>query len=48
MLEYDTERICTKDCDMREFVGLGDQFFSYVGRDLGAEAARRRQQPGPS
>lgn len=43
-IEFDVERACGQGCDIREFVARGDQYFTYMGRDLGAEAARERQK----
>jgi molybdopterin/thiamine biosynthesis adenylyltransferase len=48
VVEADEERRCKEWCDCPELEGQGDKHFQLYGRDLGAEAARRRQcQPTP-
>ena len=43
ILESDTERMCRDNCDYVNLIGQGDRHFNLHGRDLGAEAARLRQ-----
>jgi molybdopterin/thiamine biosynthesis adenylyltransferase len=43
-LESDTERRCHAGCENIKLVGQGDKYFHLYGRDLGAEAARIRQE----
>ncbi len=43
ILETDVERICAEGCIMNELTAQADRPFTLWGRDLTAEAARRRQ-----
>ena len=43
IVEADEERTCKPGCDCAELEGQGDRYFQLFGRDLGAEAARKRQ-----
>lgn len=43
ILDTDTERVCRYDCEFVQLTAQGDRHFSLYGKDLGAEAARKRQ-----
>lgn len=43
ILETNVESRCGDDCMMKQLIGRGDRDFQLIGRDLTAEAARRRQ-----
>ncbi len=43
ILEADVERACDPNCEFAELIAQGDKHFSLFGVDLGAEAARKRQ-----
>lgn len=42
-LNVDVERTCSADCQFVELTGRGDKHFVLYGTDLGAKAARKRQ-----
>jgi hypothetical protein len=42
IVEVDTERICSPECDMRDLTGQGDRFFDLKGSDTNAEAVRSK------
>jgi len=44
ILESDTERECNHKCQINDLISTGDTCFKLYGKDLGAEAARRRQK----
>jgi hypothetical protein len=48
ILDVDTERVCKSNCGYVDLIGQGDRYFSLFGKDLGAEAARLRQQKSKS
>lgn len=44
IVDYDVERQCVPGCEVVRSLSRGDADYSLFGRDLGAEAARRRQK----
>ncbi len=44
IIDFDLERVCKPNCDFANSIGRGDLDFALFGKDLGAEAARLRQQ----
>lgn len=43
-IEVDVERKCNEECDCQELEGQGDRYFTLYGKDVTAEAARKRQE----
>lgn len=43
IVDSNIERVCKDDCEFVKLVAEGDKHFKLFGRDLGAEAARKRQ-----
>lgn len=42
IMEADSGRRCTTDCDMCTLIGQGDRFFNLKGRDVNAESIRNK------
>lgn len=43
IIEADVEKSCKAGCETSKLIGYGDRYFNLYGRDLSAEAARKRQ-----
>jgi len=44
IVDTDSVRVCDEGCDCAELEGSGDRYFQLYGKDLAAQAARKRQK----